>query len=124
MLKTWNFYLYIMSLWSLIACIFYSTLPESPKYLVTRRKYDEAREILIKMYRQNTGKPGESYPVSSSTSQKLFKCTIRKNIIIYLSIFLSRVSEVWETKVMGLSRSLISKKEMIAAQERDAIIRG
>ncbi|KOB75193.1 putative synaptic vesicle protein [Operophtera brumata] len=61
-LNTWNFYLYIMSLWSLFACVFYSTLPESPKYLVTQRKYDEAREILIKIYKENTGKTAESYP--------------------------------------------------------------
>lgn len=62
-LNTWNFYLYIMSLWSLFACMFYSMLPESPKYLVTRLKYDEAREILIEIYTQNTGKPAETYPV-------------------------------------------------------------
>lgn len=61
-LNTWNFYLYIMSLWSLVSFIMYSALPESPKFLITQKKYAEAKEILIKLYRENTGKPAERYP--------------------------------------------------------------
>ncbi|KAJ0173953.1 hypothetical protein K1T71_010099 [Dendrolimus kikuchii] len=61
-LNTWNFYLYIMSLWSLVAFIMYSAIPESPKYLITQKKYAEAKEILIKLYKENTGKPAERYP--------------------------------------------------------------
>ncbi|KAJ8717445.1 hypothetical protein PYW08_005844 [Mythimna loreyi] len=62
-LNTWNFYLYIMSLWALGAFFMYVfCLPESPKYLLTQQKYDEAREILIKIYKENTGKPAETYP--------------------------------------------------------------
>nr|XP_049700801.1 synaptic vesicle glycoprotein 2A isoform X1 [Helicoverpa armigera]XP_049700802.1 synaptic vesicle glycoprotein 2A isoform X2 [Helicoverpa armigera] len=62
-LNTWNFYLYITSLWAFAAFIMYVfCLPESPKYLITQKKYDEAREILIKIYVENTGKPAETYP--------------------------------------------------------------
>ncbi|XP_060805650.1 uncharacterized protein LOC106137269 [Amyelois transitella] len=61
-LNTWNFYLYIMSLWSLMAFLLYARLPESPKYLVMQREYNKAREILINIYKENTGKPAESYP--------------------------------------------------------------
>ncbi|KAG6458862.1 synaptic vesicle glycoprotein 2B [Manduca sexta] len=62
-LNTWNFYLYLMSLWSLSACLLYTLfIPESPKYLITQKKYDEARDILVHMYRTNTGKPAETYP--------------------------------------------------------------
>lgn len=54
-----------MSLWSLAAGIMYAAfVPESPKYLVLQKKYDEARDILIKIYVQNTRKPANSYPVS------------------------------------------------------------
>lgn len=64
-LNGWNFYLYIMSLWSLSAFILYSfLLPESPKYLVTQKRYEEARQILINVYIENTGKPADTYPVS------------------------------------------------------------
>ncbi|XP_041984899.1 synaptic vesicle glycoprotein 2C-like [Aricia agestis] len=60
-LNTWNFYLLIMSLWSLLAAILYMLLPESPKFYITQRRYDEAREILIRIYRKNTGKPVETF---------------------------------------------------------------
>ncbi|KAF9422336.1 hypothetical protein HW555_001926 [Spodoptera exigua] len=62
-LNTWNFYLYLMSLWALAAFVMYVFwLPESPKFLVTQKKYDQAREILIRVYMENTGKPADTYP--------------------------------------------------------------
>ncbi|CAH0696060.1 unnamed protein product [Spodoptera exigua] len=62
-LNTWNFYLYLMSLWALAAFVMYVFwLPESPKFLVTQKKYDQAREILIRVYVENTGKPADTYP--------------------------------------------------------------
>ncbi|KAH9635885.1 hypothetical protein HF086_002445 [Spodoptera exigua] len=65
-LNTWNFYLYLMSLWALAAFVMYVFwLPESPKFLVTQKKYDQAREILIRVYVENTGKPADTYPTKS-----------------------------------------------------------
>ncbi|XP_045452633.1 synaptic vesicle glycoprotein 2A-like [Melitaea cinxia] len=61
-LNTWNFYLFIMSLWSISACFMYTFLPESPKYCITQKRYDDARETLIKIYVQNTRKPADTYP--------------------------------------------------------------
>ncbi|XP_068620534.1 synaptic vesicle glycoprotein 2A-like [Battus philenor] len=60
-LHTWNFYIYLMSLWSLFAFVLYIILPESPRYYITQKKFKEARKILIKMYTMNTGKPAETY---------------------------------------------------------------
>ncbi|CAH0764157.1 unnamed protein product [Diatraea saccharalis] len=60
-LNTWNFYLLIMSLWSLTACLLYTFMPESPKYLVTQNKFDESRAILIKIYKTNTGNSEETF---------------------------------------------------------------
>ncbi|KAI8419821.1 hypothetical protein MSG28_008459 [Choristoneura fumiferana] len=39
-------------------------LPESPKYLITQQRYDEAREIVIKTYVMNTGKPADTFPTA------------------------------------------------------------
>lgn len=61
-LHTWNFYLYLMSLWSLTASVLYMLLPESPKFLITQQRYDEARDILIRIYVRNTGKPADTFP--------------------------------------------------------------
>ncbi|CAH2235317.1 jg5887 [Pararge aegeria aegeria] len=57
----WNFYLVVMSLWSLFATIMYCFLPESPKYYITQHKYYEAREVLISIYKQNTGKTADEF---------------------------------------------------------------
>lgn len=38
-------------------------LPESPKYLLSRGKYDKALEIFRGIYATNTGKPRDTYPV-------------------------------------------------------------
>ncbi|XP_072942426.1 synaptic vesicle glycoprotein 2B-like [Epargyreus clarus] len=70
-LHTWNYYILLMSLWSLLACILYAFLPESPKYYITQNRYDEAREILIKIYKQNTGKPAETFPYINIWKEKV-----------------------------------------------------
>lgn len=62
-LHTWNYYLFIISLFALAACILYSLQPESPKFLVTQNRFDEARETLKKIYTMNTGKPIETFSV-------------------------------------------------------------
>lgn len=58
----WNFYLFACSLWSLWATILYGILPETPKYLLTRKKYKEARDVLTLMYTTNTGKSADTFP--------------------------------------------------------------
>ncbi|XP_045777795.1 synaptic vesicle glycoprotein 2B-like isoform X1 [Maniola jurtina] len=60
-LHNWNFYLFVMSLWPLLATILYCFLPESPKYYITQQRYDEAREVLIKIYTKNTGKSVDEF---------------------------------------------------------------
>ncbi|CAG5058194.1 unnamed protein product [Parnassius apollo] len=70
-LHVWNFYIYIMSTWSFISCILYIALPESPRYYVTQRKFDEARKILIKIYTMNTGKPAENFKYANLWKKKV-----------------------------------------------------
>ncbi|CAH2042667.1 unnamed protein product, partial [Iphiclides podalirius] len=60
-LYVWNFYIYLMSLWSLLAFLFYIILPESPKFYITQGKFREARNVVIKIYTVNTGKPAETF---------------------------------------------------------------
>ncbi|XP_038211121.1 synaptic vesicle glycoprotein 2A-like [Zerene cesonia] len=74
-LNTWNYYLLIMSFWSLLASILYMFIPESPKYLITQHKYNEARSVLIQIYNENTGKPVESFKYAN-----LWKDTMKQDI--------------------------------------------
>ncbi|CAH0713119.1 unnamed protein product, partial [Brenthis ino] len=59
--NTWNYYLFIMSTWSFLASFMYMFLPESPKYCITQKRYDEAREILISVYRKNTRRSADTF---------------------------------------------------------------
>ncbi|XP_052743698.1 synaptic vesicle glycoprotein 2B [Bicyclus anynana] len=61
-LHSWNFYLFVISLWSLCTTIMYWFLPESPRYFITQQRYDEAREVLIRVYKQNTRKSANEFP--------------------------------------------------------------
>ncbi|XP_061384321.1 arabinose-proton symporter-like isoform X2 [Danaus plexippus] len=70
-LNTWNFYLIIMSMWSLLASCLYMLLPESPKYFITQKRYDEARKILINIYTRNTGKTADSFPYPNLWKDKM-----------------------------------------------------
>ncbi|XP_038211392.1 synaptic vesicle glycoprotein 2B-like [Zerene cesonia] len=69
-LHTWNFYLLIVSSWSLFATVFYAFIPESPKYLVTRHKYEEARTVLIQLYTENTGRAVETFKYANLWKDK------------------------------------------------------
>ncbi|XP_037873607.1 synaptic vesicle glycoprotein 2A isoform X2 [Bombyx mori] len=77
-LNTWNFYLFAVSLWSFLACILYSRLPESPKYLLTQKKYAKVRNILIEIYKSNRCDTASVCPTKSGTE------TYTNNMIIGL----------------------------------------
>ncbi|CAB3251089.1 unnamed protein product [Arctia plantaginis] len=74
-LKIWNFYLFAMSFWSFVGYFLYSTLPESPKFLVTQKKYLEAKNILVNVYAENTRKAPETFPYPNLWDQEILETT-------------------------------------------------
>ncbi|KAI5645833.1 major facilitator superfamily domain-containing protein [Phthorimaea operculella] len=64
-INSWNIYLYANASWSLLAAVLYWYLPESPKFVLSHGNEKKALKILKKMYRINTGKPEETFPMSS-----------------------------------------------------------
>lgn len=38
-------------------------LPETPKFLISQKKFEEARSVFQQVYRVNTGRPDYTYPV-------------------------------------------------------------
>ncbi|XP_013139438.1 PREDICTED: synaptic vesicle glycoprotein 2C-like [Papilio polytes] len=79
-LRIWNIYLYICSIWSLLAAVLYCTIPESPKYLLSHGQEREALEVLRKVYSENTGKPKTEYPITSLGASSSFKSTKEMSI--------------------------------------------
>ncbi|CAG9815294.1 unnamed protein product [Phaedon cochleariae] len=66
--KSWRILMIVYSLPSLLFAILAWFLPESPKYLLTQGKNEEALTILKKMFSLNTGKKSDEYPVASILS--------------------------------------------------------
>jgi hypothetical protein len=54
---------------SIVAVAFLFILPESPKFLFTISKEEEAVEVLRRMFTLNTGQSAKEYPVRLSQSQ-------------------------------------------------------
>jgi len=61
--NSWRIFLLICAIPSFLVAIFLIFLPESPKFLLTCGKSDEALEIFRKIYQINTGKDKNEYPV-------------------------------------------------------------
>ncbi|XP_023943062.1 synaptic vesicle glycoprotein 2B isoform X2 [Bicyclus anynana] len=74
-LHAWNIYLYICSIWSLLAFILYYYLPESPKFLLSHGQEKEALEVLKTIYSMNTGNDRDSFPILSFNTSGTIKPT-------------------------------------------------
>lgn len=63
--NSWRVFLMICSIPSFIVAGLLYFLPESPKFLITTGKSEEALQVFREIYAKNTGKPQESYPILS-----------------------------------------------------------
>ncbi|KAJ8669065.1 hypothetical protein QAD02_000324 [Eretmocerus hayati] len=61
--NSWRIFLLICAAPSFIVAGLLFLLPESPKYLLSRGRYDEALDIFRGIYATNTGKPRDTYVV-------------------------------------------------------------
>lgn len=61
--NSWRIFLIVMALPSFVVAFLLFFLPESPKFLLTRGKSEEAIAIFKHIYHVNTGNDAEDYPV-------------------------------------------------------------
>ena len=61
--NSWRIFVFFLFLPSFVSCIGFSYLDESPKFLMSCGRQEEALKIFRKMYSMNTGNPKEMYPV-------------------------------------------------------------
>lgn len=61
--NSWRIFLLVMSIPSFIVALLLLLLPESPKFLISRGRHDDALEVFRGIYLMNTGRSKELYPV-------------------------------------------------------------
>lgn len=63
--KSWRMFLGVISLPTFIIAVITYTYPESPKFLVSQGKTDEALAVLQQIYAVNTGRDKSEFPVNN-----------------------------------------------------------
>lgn len=61
--NSWRIFLLVCSIPSFVVAILLYFLPESPKFLLSQGKHDEAMAVFHRIYTVNTGRPADTYPV-------------------------------------------------------------
>ncbi|KAK9879266.1 hypothetical protein WA026_004114 [Henosepilachna vigintioctopunctata] len=105
----WSLYLILNSLPAIFGGLIFLLLPESPKYLMTAGRNDEALKVFQRIYSINTGNPVETYPIKTLVEEKvtqvsssfsfregldqirpLFRAPYLKNLVLvcFLQVFL------------------------------------
>lgn len=71
--NSWRIFLLICALPSFLVAALLLLLPESPKFLLSRGRHDEALEVFKGIYYTNTGKDRESYPVRQLIMDEVYR---------------------------------------------------
>ncbi|KAJ8724671.1 hypothetical protein PYW08_016145 [Mythimna loreyi] len=69
-IHSWNLFLFATALMPLMTGVAFFCLPESPKFLMTRGRNEEAMAVFRIIFTMNTGKPGVEYPIQSLVEEK------------------------------------------------------
>ncbi|KAJ8977736.1 hypothetical protein NQ317_019411 [Molorchus minor] len=62
---SWRIFVLVCSLPSLISVVMLCFMPETPKFLISKGRYDEAKNVFRRMFASNTGRAMCFYPVST-----------------------------------------------------------
>jgi len=62
-LRSWRVFVVISALPSVVSAVMLLLLPESPKFLFSQAKEDQALDVLRRVFSVNTGRPAAEYPV-------------------------------------------------------------
>ncbi|XP_045449325.1 synaptic vesicle glycoprotein 2B-like [Melitaea cinxia] len=69
-IHSWNIFLLATALVPLLTGVAFLCLPESPKFLMSRGRNEEALEVFRKIYSMNTGKPPETFSITKLVEER------------------------------------------------------
>ncbi|CAH0724053.1 unnamed protein product, partial [Brenthis ino] len=69
-LHSWNLFLLATAMVPLLTGLAFLCLPESPKFLMSRGRNDEALEVFRRIYTMNSGRQPETYPIIKLMEEK------------------------------------------------------
>ncbi|XP_049870515.1 synaptic vesicle glycoprotein 2C-like [Pectinophora gossypiella] len=69
-IHSWNLFLLATALMPILTGLSFFFLPESPKFLMSRGRNEEAMEVFRKIYALNTGMKGEDFPIAKLVEEK------------------------------------------------------
>ncbi|KAJ8718566.1 hypothetical protein PYW08_002803 [Mythimna loreyi] len=78
--NSWRIFLLVMSLPSFLVAALLFLLPESPKFLISTGRHEEALEVFKGIYMMNTGRSKEEYPVKQLLIEETYHTKPEKQI--------------------------------------------
>ncbi|XP_044761383.1 synaptic vesicle glycoprotein 2B-like [Coccinella septempunctata] len=69
-LHSWSLFLFVNAIPSLLGALLLYYLPESPKFLMSVGKHEEALEVFRRIYSLNSGFPPENYPIKELVKEE------------------------------------------------------
>lgn len=76
---SWNLFVTLVSVPSILLALWLTRFPESPKFLFECGEYDQALDVLRTMFSSNTGKEVEHYPVSNGEYDQTLRTMFSSN---------------------------------------------
>lgn len=93
--NSWRLFLGVISLPIFAIAVVTLTYPESPKFLVSQGKTDEALEVLRTIYAVNTGRDKSEFPVKELLSDAVFKVEKDKAPLSSSDVLTELIKNIW-----------------------------
>ncbi|XP_043462186.1 synaptic vesicle glycoprotein 2C-like isoform X2 [Leptopilina heterotoma] len=80
-INSWRIFLAVCSIPEFMACFAMSFFPESPRFLLAKKRTDEALIVFKNIYSINTGKHPDTYPIKCLAEEQCFKESEESGIV-------------------------------------------
>eukprot|EP00088_Acartia_fossae_P019815 TRINITY_DN2157_c0_g1_i18.p1 TRINITY_DN2157_c0_g1~~TRINITY_DN2157_c0_g1_i18.p1 ORF type:complete len:533 (-),score=59.66 TRINITY_DN2157_c0_g1_i18:164-1762(-) len=84
--NSWRIFVVLSAVPSLLVAFSLTFLPESPKFLLTKGRHDEALQVLRRMYSMNTGREQSSYPIHQLEIEELSPTKVKDEKVSTLQL--------------------------------------